>query len=1444
MAGSSPEVKISQADLQDPGLARLNARLNLAINTAATASTTARQALSSSSIVSSNLTLSYSGSAGTVGEPFSGGLVASGGQLPYVYSLSGLPPGLSINTTSGVVSGVPTVAGTYSISGSVSDSGGNVVSRSDTIVITFNAQTRTVTVSGSQLGTDFIDLFDTSGITGSTDTLNGNINSSVTTLTMTSGAGAVVGTQIQIGTERMLITSGTAPTFDVERGYGGTTAAAHTTGATIDLPGALTFQLLSIASQPNRVLYLTKISTDINYVKILADAAASDIFPGVPTPAYILLADTSPALGSSQLVAPATGHVWYVAAGPGATGPAGASGSSTSLAPNITSATVVVGYQLNGYGPQLIALSGVITLPVSAPNYSDLAKIVVTSVDQNGVGHDVATLYAPFSGSTVNYNNATATQMSQPVVNETWPFLQFTAYDVNGVSATSPVQVGPISVLAAGITSAPFSEVGPRFANSSQSVQSTFSVTPVIANGQLPIGVTWFVDEGTGNPILKLQALLTQAGQSITFTDYVPLSSATINWVSYVLVGYVPSTISLVPYNSGTTYSAGQTATYSGKLYNSLSAGNTGNTPAPGGTAFWQDMGIPFAQSNVTIAVVGAPSATGAHIVVTNIAGAAPTPTNIFMGVNGVIPAQPYWQINITLNTAGASDPNAWFYGFWVEWVDSSGNPISPGGTTSIPGWEPDSNIENDGASHFIAVIGGYPAPGVDAYYKIGFWAISRAATATVAPFTGDPFCILQTNVTNPGPYHIGQPPTGNSTNMLVNPNFDQGSPSGAYTPSLMGWTVGAGGAVTATTIVVSGETVSVAQIITGGAAASLSQSFTVRQHDTYFYEEWIAATAGAGSGHVYIQLSFYNSSGGLVGSPVTEDVTALLTSTIAPFSVVGTVPTGAVTMVPAITTASGTSSTLVITNGWLGAGVAAPLVNRGNQTVLQTDQSMSVTNDQLGINQTLLTGPGANLVANPSGDAGFVGYTQALGGNFVVNTSVFYAPGKASFALSSVASPGLNQLLPTAVAAVPGQMFTGSAWIFSDSTAFVAFTLILEYLDSTGASIRSDTLASGVIATTTWSYISGPSASPAPAGTVSVQLVVYGTAFALGSGFAYVTNLSLYLMVTSTFMGTDAITVANATNVVQALALVDSIIATVGLNKLASTTVTQGTAIFTGDAIFSRGNGQAVMVLQDSGGISGLFMYSTCGISGGVVTPSTNNPYLAIEPTGVLISQGGAGNPFVQANASGVTVQGVTATSGAFTGFYYQTVIGPAGILISLTNGITSHASLNLADDTITLASGLFSNVLTASEIQLIYNGVAYITLDAGGGAIIGSTLSLTENGITTTINNASAFGAANGLSVTDGSFSTFVSSEFIGAGVNSTGQATVDLGSFGAGGGHFYGGLHLFTSVPGLSDLLIQPNAGNYVVSAGGGPTIPASCRLMLEVVYGGTNYYIPMF
>ena len=76
-------------------------------------------------------------SGGTVGASYNQTLAASGGTLPYTWSLTSgsLPPGLTLNATTGVISGTPTTAGTSSFTTQVRDNVGATAAKALTLTV-------------------------------------------------------------------------------------------------------------------------------------------------------------------------------------------------------------------------------------------------------------------------------------------------------------------------------------------------------------------------------------------------------------------------------------------------------------------------------------------------------------------------------------------------------------------------------------------------------------------------------------------------------------------------------------------------------------------------------------------------------------------------------------------------------------------------------------------------------------------------------------------------------------------------------------------------------------------------------------------------------------------------------------------------------------------------------------------------------------------------------------------------------------------------------------------------------------------------------------------------------------------------------------------------------------------------------------------------------------
>lgn len=73
---------------------------------------------------------------GTVGQPFSVGVRATGGTAPYTFSASGLPAGLAISSATGTITGTPTAAATSTVTVTVRDAGAPSTSDTATFILT------------------------------------------------------------------------------------------------------------------------------------------------------------------------------------------------------------------------------------------------------------------------------------------------------------------------------------------------------------------------------------------------------------------------------------------------------------------------------------------------------------------------------------------------------------------------------------------------------------------------------------------------------------------------------------------------------------------------------------------------------------------------------------------------------------------------------------------------------------------------------------------------------------------------------------------------------------------------------------------------------------------------------------------------------------------------------------------------------------------------------------------------------------------------------------------------------------------------------------------------------------------------------------------------------------------------------------------------------------
>lgn len=145
--------------------------------------------------------------AGTVGTAYSGTTVtASGGTAPYTFTVTGLPPGVTLSS-SGVWGGTPTLAGTYSVVVTAKDSAAAQASGSQTYSVAINPGPVTITpatLPAGTVGTAYSQALSSSGGTApyTYSVISGTLPAGITLST-----GTLSGTPTTAGTYTFTIQS-------------------------------------------------------------------------------------------------------------------------------------------------------------------------------------------------------------------------------------------------------------------------------------------------------------------------------------------------------------------------------------------------------------------------------------------------------------------------------------------------------------------------------------------------------------------------------------------------------------------------------------------------------------------------------------------------------------------------------------------------------------------------------------------------------------------------------------------------------------------------------------------------------------------------------------------------------------------------------------------------------------------------------------------------------------------------------------------------------------------------------------------------------------------------------------------------------------------------------------------------------------------------------------
>jgi len=137
----------------------------------------------------------------TINVAYNQTLTATGGQTPYTWSISSgsLPTGLSLNSSTGAITGTPTATGTSGFTARVADNAAATATKALSIVVNPAPSIATATLPGGQVGVAYSQ---TLSATGGTTPLTWSISSGSlpTGLSLVASTGAITGTPTASGT--------------------------------------------------------------------------------------------------------------------------------------------------------------------------------------------------------------------------------------------------------------------------------------------------------------------------------------------------------------------------------------------------------------------------------------------------------------------------------------------------------------------------------------------------------------------------------------------------------------------------------------------------------------------------------------------------------------------------------------------------------------------------------------------------------------------------------------------------------------------------------------------------------------------------------------------------------------------------------------------------------------------------------------------------------------------------------------------------------------------------------------------------------------------------------------------------------------------------------------------------------------------------------------------